>query len=64
MVDVTEAVKSCQVNRTTSRTVRWPDWNLDRGSIRIMQGETLVLSCEATNKERATGTTKLNGEER
>ena len=49
--------KSCQINRTIPRTVRWPVWNLVRGSIRIMQRETLVLSCVATNKERAVGMT-------
>jgi len=54
---IKKETKSCQVNRTISRTVRWPVWNLVRGSIRIMQRETLVLSCVATNKERAIGMT-------
>jgi len=54
---IKKETKSCQINRTIPRTVRWPVWNLERGSIRIMQKGTLVLSCVATNKERAVGMT-------
>jgi len=61
---IKKETKSCQINRTIPRTVRWPVWNLVRGSIRIMQMGTLVLSCVATNKERAVGMseTKKRGE--
>ena len=37
---IKKETKSCCINRTISRTVRQSVWNLARGSIRIMQGET------------------------